>query len=112
MRKIATAGERESSSGQDVENCNDDTLHLEEASQRVEWTAPSTCIPKQARGDMRNGDIVVTGPVPAGYPKEVADPLVRGLPPVSGIAQPTGMREWLTGAAATNPQHLRFHLKK
>ena len=38
---------RESSSAQDVENCTDDALHLEEASQRIEWTAPSTGIPKQ-----------------------------------------------------------------
>lgn len=95
-----------------VENCTDDALHFEEASQRIEWTAPSTGIPKKAQGGMRNGDIAVTGPQPAGYPKEVADPLVRGLPLSAGIAQPTGMFEWLTGASVTNYHHLRIHLKK
>ena len=34
-----------------------------------------------------------------GIPKEVSDPLVRGRPLVSGIAQPTGMFDWLTGAS-------------
>ena len=52
---------------QGVEHCIDDALHTEEASQRTVWTTPSTGIPKQARGDRRNGDMVVTGPEPAGY---------------------------------------------
>ena len=111
-RGSARRAQRYEDMDQDVDSCTDDALHTEEVSQRIVWTTPSTGIPKQARGDRRNGDIVVTGPEPAGYPKEVSDPLVRGLPLVSGIAQPTGMFEWLTGASVTNHHHLRFHLKK
>ena len=94
--------------------CTDDALRTEEASQRIVWTTPSTGIPKHARGGRRTGGMVVAGSMPAGYPIEVSDPLARGLSLglASGIAQPTGMFEWLTGAPVTDHRQLRFHLKK
>ena len=74
------------------------------------WTTPSTGIPV----GRRTGSMVVDGPMPSGCPIEVSDPLARGrlLGLASGIAQPTGMFEWLTGAPVTDHHQLRFHLKK
>ena len=60
------------------------------------------------------GGMVVAGPMPAGYPIEVSDSLACGrlLALASGIAQPTCMFEWLSGAPVTGHHQLRFHLKK